>query len=139
MMHRARTLAVGTMALAMLAGCVERRITITSNPSGALVRLNDEEVGRTPLTVPFKYYGVYDVRLNHDGYKPLWTTHEAKAPWWELPGPDLAAEFFTHAVVELPWHFDMEVAPMDDENATLDRASQMRSSVQGMNEQNKSK
>lgn len=50
-------------------GCVERTITITSEPSGALVHLNDEEVGRTPLTVPFTFYGVYDVRLEMD---PVW-------------------------------------------------------------------
>ena len=48
-------------------GCVERLITVRSQPSGALVYLNDEEVGRTPVTVPFTFYGYYDVRLEHEG------------------------------------------------------------------------
>ena len=48
-------------------GCIERLITVRSQPPGALVYLNDEEVGRTPVTVPFKFYGVYDVRLEHEG------------------------------------------------------------------------
>jgi len=52
--------------LAMV-GCIERTITITSDPSGALVHLNDEEVGRTPVVVPFTFYGTYTVRLEHDG------------------------------------------------------------------------
>ncbi len=47
----------------MLAGgCVERTVTITSEPDNALVYLNDEEIGRTPVTVSFTFYGVYDVR-----------------------------------------------------------------------------
>lgn len=48
-------------------GCVRRTITITSEPSGALVHLNDTEIGRTPVTVGFTHYGVYDVRLSHEG------------------------------------------------------------------------
>lgn len=50
-----------------LTGCVERLITVRSQPPGALVHLNDEEIGRTPVTVPFKFYGTYDVRLEHEG------------------------------------------------------------------------
>ena len=51
----------------MLAGCVQRIISITSQPSGALVYLNDEEVGRTPISAPHLFYGVYDIRLEHEG------------------------------------------------------------------------
>lgn len=62
------------LALALwLTGCIERTITITSEPSGSLVHLNDEEVGRTPLTVPFTFYGVYDVRLEHEA---TWLTYD---------------------------------------------------------------
>ena len=57
------------MAMVSLTGCIERTISITSEPSGALVHLNDDEVGRTPLTVPFTFYGVYDVRVEHE---PVW-------------------------------------------------------------------
>ncbi|MEX0776779.1 MAG: PEGA domain-containing protein [Phycisphaeraceae bacterium] len=60
-----------TIVSIALAGCVERTISITSEPSGALVHLNDEEVGRTPLIVPFTFYGVYDVRVEHE---PVWVS-----------------------------------------------------------------
>lgn len=56
-----------------LSGCIERTITITSEPSGSLVHLNDEPVGRTPLTVPFTFYGTYDVRLEHE---TAWLTYD---------------------------------------------------------------
>ena len=108
------------------AGCVERLISITSEPSGALIHLNDEEVGRTPLTVPFTFYGTYDVRLEADGYKPLWTQRKAATPWWETLGIDLIAEALPDGKSHLKWHFEMELEPVLDEAGMLDRARQMR-------------
>jgi hypothetical protein len=117
------------LILASLVGCVERTISIGSDPTGALVYLNDEEVGRTPLTVPFTFYGIYDVRLEADGYEPLWTTQKAVSPWWETIGPDLFAELVPHARVDLTWHFNMQptAVPSDvDVDLLLNRAQQMR-------------
>lgn len=88
-------------------GCVRRTLTVTSDPPGALVYLNDEEVGRTPVTVPFTWYGTYDVRLEKDGYNALWTKRETEMPWWENPGPDLIAEALPDRKVELAWHFEL--------------------------------
>ncbi len=113
-------------SFAALPGCVERTITITSTPSGALVHLNDEEVGRTPVTVPFTFYGVYDVRLEAEGHQPLWTKQEAKAPLWETPGPDLVAEAIPGAKVSLPWHFELQPVGQVNEDQLIDRAKQMR-------------
>ena len=113
-------------------GCVERTISITSEPSGALVHLNDEAVGRTPLTVPFKFYGLYDVRLEAEGHDPLWTTHKAAAPWWETIGLDLLAEMVPHAKVELDWHFALTPATAPDKidvDLLLDHARQMRAAT----------
>ena len=110
-------------------GCVERLIMITSEPSGALVYLNDEEVGRTPVTVPFTFYGTYDVRLEADGHEPLWTKQKAEAPWWEAPPVDLVAEAIPGGKAHLEWHFQMNVRPEPDEPALIDRARQLRSTV----------
>ena len=88
-------------------GCVERRLLITSEPSGALVYLNDQEVGRTPLKVPFTWYGTYDVRLEREGYQTLETEQVAEQPWWEKPGPDLFAEAIPDKRVEIAWHLEM--------------------------------
>ena len=118
-------------------GCVQRTISITSDPSGALVYLNDDEVGRTPVTVPFTFYGVYDVRLEAAGFKPLWTTQRAKAPWWETPGIDLFAEAVPNKKAELAWHFTMdEQVPAEDVDADklLDHARQMRAATDQVRE-----
>ncbi len=118
-------LSILTMAL-LAGGCVQRTIKITSTPPGALVHLNDEEVGRTPLTVPFTFYGTYDVRMALDGYKNLWTKQKAKAPWWEAPGPDLLAEIFTKAHVRQEWHFDLETAPQVNDEEVVKRANELK-------------
>lgn len=118
-------------AAMLLTGCVERTISITSEPAGALVFLNDEEVGRTPLTVPFTFYGTYDVRLEKEGYQALWTKQKANGPWWEAPGPDLFAEAIPGARSELKWNYQLVKLPEDDRESLLQRAQQMRSQVGG--------
>lgn len=115
--------------LALLGGCVERTITITSDPAGALVYLNDDEVGRTPLTVPFTYYGVYDVRLEHEGFAPLWTKQEAKAPWWENPGPDFVGEMIPRNKSKFAWHYQLTPQGPIDTAAMIDRARQLRATL----------
>ncbi|MEM9347839.1 MAG: PEGA domain-containing protein [Planctomycetota bacterium] len=103
--HVALIVIVGLTLLSV--GCVERRLMITSEPAGALVYLNDEEVGRTPLEVPFTWYGTYDVRLEREGYRTLQTQQVAEQPWWEVPGPDLFAETIPNKRVEIAWHLEM--------------------------------
>lgn len=110
-------------------GCVKRTLLIESDPPGALVFLNDEEEGRTPVTVHFKWYGTYDVRLEMDGYQTLHAHQELEQPWWEHPGPDLFAEAIPNRRVERNWSFVLEPAqhPNDvDTDALLDRAERMR-------------
>ncbi|MEM6460042.1 MAG: PEGA domain-containing protein [Planctomycetota bacterium] len=116
------------LALASGGGCVERTISITSAPAGALVYLNDREVGRTPVTVPFTFYGTYDVRLERDGYAPLWTTGEAAMPWWEAPGPDLVAELLPGSASRVAWHYELEAEDPGaaDDAGLIGRAREMR-------------
>ena len=59
------------LALGLMSACVRRTIEITSEPEGALVWLNDREVGRTPCSIEFTHYGRYDVRLRRDGFEPI--------------------------------------------------------------------
>jgi hypothetical protein len=110
-------------------GCVRRTITITTDPSGAMVWLNDREVGRSPLDVDFDFYGTYDVRLEREGYEPQMTSGDAKGPWWDMAGLDLVAElmpFPIHSRVE--WHYALE--PIDDDPEALTRrARELRSKV----------
>src|SRR2546430_16093739 len=81
-------------------GCIERTVTIRTEPDQALVYLNDDEVGRSPVTVPFTWYGDYDIVIRKEGYETLKTHHRIRTPWYELPGID----FITETLVPLRIH-----------------------------------
>jgi hypothetical protein len=128
-MPRVSALILIAFACVLSLGCVERRLVITSEPAGALVYLNDQEVGRTPLEVPFTWYGTYDVRLEREGYQMLQTEQVAERPWWETPGPDLFAEAVPDKQVEIAWHLQMtpaQPASETDPDRVLDFAKQLR-------------
>lgn len=115
--------------LFLCAGCVERRIHITSEPGGALVTLNDVEVGATPCEVDFTYFGVYDVRLKKHGFEPLVTTAEAKAPFHEWPLIDLAAMAIpVRKRTRIDWHFVLEPT-IEDREALINRAATLRADL----------
>lgn len=89
--------------VSVVPGCVERKITFGSAPAGAIVTLNDEEVGRTPCSVPFLWYGDYDVKLRlaknvgteespEIKHYYLHTHQRAHAPWFQWLGVDLVTE-----------------------------------------------
>ena len=82
----------------LLGGCVERTLTIDSDPPGALVYLNDQEIGRTPLKREFTWYGWYDVAVRMEGYKTLKTSSEVIAPAWQWVPFDLFAELLPFPV-----------------------------------------
>lgn len=125
----ARLSALGLVML-LGCGCHTRTLEITSEPPGALVWLNDEQVGRTPLETDFVHYGTYDVRVRLDGYVPISTHQTATASLADQPGID----FFTDAVPGRSitrWHFTLQPLPeLTDrkgaEDAAYDRAKAFR-------------
>ena len=64
----------------LLSGCVERKLTINTEPQGAIVALNDEEIGISPVTIEFNWYGDYNIRIEKQGYETLNTHRELKSP-----------------------------------------------------------
>lgn len=133
-MRAARLLLVPlALSTLVLTGCLERRIRVTSEPPGALVWLNDREIGRTPVETGFTFHGDYDVRLQLDGYEPVHTERRAKAPVHEWPGIDLvAAALPVKFDNTIEWHFDLERSleftqqPDEFETDLLDRAEELR-------------
>jgi hypothetical protein len=89
--RRRRILIAAVLGLLAISGCMRRELVIDSTPSGALVTVNDVEVGRTPVRIGFVYYGTYDVRIEKDGFEPLRTKLEATAPIYERAPVDFAA------------------------------------------------
>lgn len=116
--------------LAPLAGCVERVMQLESDPPGALVHLNGEEAGRTPMRKNFLWYGTYDVELRKEGYRTQTARTRVWAPWWQIPPIDLLAE-----IIPLPLRDNQVVryvlepvsGRQTDPVRVVERAVQMRS------------
>ncbi len=106
-------------------GCVKRTISITSTPEGALVWVNDREVGRTPVNFEFLYYGEYDVRVEKDGQEPIMTTRWAKSASIDIPVIDVIAEASSEDDTVVRWHFDLEERN-DDPELLIQRARTIR-------------
>lgn len=77
---------------AVAGGCVQRRLTIRSNPPGAMVYVDDYPIGTTPVSTDFVYYGTRKVRLSLSGYETLTVMQPIPTPWYEFPGLDFFSE-----------------------------------------------
>jgi hypothetical protein len=105
-------------AAAPLAGCLERTITVRTEPPGAIVWLNDQEIGRSPVTTAFTFYGKYELRIRKEGYEPLITSRNAVAPWYEYPGIDLVTEAVPARITKkIVWDFALTPSPAPGEQA----------------------
>lgn len=80
------------LALPLLAGCVERRYVIESDPPGALVLVNGTPLGSSPADGHFVYYGNYTFTLIKDGYETLTVDQPIRSPWYQIPPIDFISE-----------------------------------------------
>ena len=111
-----------------LPGCVERYITIDTTPSNAIVWLNGEEVGASPVTVPFLWYGSYQVEIRRHGFQTLKTARHAHAPIYQWPVIDFFAECLLPVKFTDHHHWEFELTPqtLADPNSLLNRAQSLR-------------
>ncbi len=94
-----------------LAGCVERKLTINTEPQGALVMLNDEEIGESPTTVNFEWYGDYNVRISKEDYETLNTHRELKGPWYDGFPFDFFAQIVNPNRIVDSYEWTFELSP----------------------------
>jgi hypothetical protein len=78
--------------LVVAGGCVQRRMTVRSNPPGALVYVDDYQIGTTPVSTDFIYYGTRKIRLVKDGYETLTVRQPFPIPWYEIFPLDFVTE-----------------------------------------------
>lgn len=88
----AATVVIGFVGLVSFAGCVQRRMTIRSNPPGALVYVDDYQLGSTPVSTDFVYYGTRKIRLVKDGYETLTVRQPFPLPWYQVFPLDFVTE-----------------------------------------------
>jgi hypothetical protein len=132
---RARQLLTACLVLVgplLCAGCVERRYTLRTDPPGALAIVNGEEIGQTPVSRSFYYYGDREITFILDGYETRTVIQPMKAPWWD----NMFTEFFTENLVpftlrdEREFRYQLMPATSPVAADLRDRAEQLRAGSQ---------
>lgn len=129
-MHRLLVLLI--LILPASLGCVRRRMMIRSNPPGALVFVDGQEIGRTPVATQFTYYGTRNFRLVKDGYETISVNQRFSAPWYQIPPFDFVSENLVAKEIRDERVVDFELVPRANltPGDVLIHADQLRGEVQ---------
>ena len=106
---------------------MERRLTINTQPQGALIVLNDEEIGVSPVTTSFEWYGDYWVRISKDGYETLDTHRNLKGPWYDQFPFDFFAMLNPKRTIDsYEWTFELKSQKQPTSEELIQRAEEIK-------------
>jgi len=125
-------LLVSSIAGVLLTGCVERQLTINTEPQGALVVLNDEEIGTSPVTVSFEWYGDYNVTIRKEGFETLTTHRKLEGPWYDAFPFDFFAQILNpnRIVDSYEWTFELSSREEISREILIQDARKLRHELQ---------
>jgi hypothetical protein len=92
-------------------GCVQRRLTIRSNPPGALVFVDNYELGTTPVSTDYVYYGTRKIRIIKDGFETLNVKQWIPPPWYEIFPLDFVIENIVPFEIRDQRTLDFQLSP----------------------------
>ena len=117
-------------------GCVRRRMNIRAFPegntvvpiTGAMVYVNKQPVGRTPVSCNFSHYGTMEFTIAKEGYEPLTEYRKIRAPWYQWPGIDFFSEVVWPQEITDTKRLDFQLTPerIITQDELVDRAEAMR-------------
>jgi hypothetical protein len=114
------------------AGCVRRRLNVRTNPPGALVYVDNQQIGTTPCSVDFIYYGTREIRLIKPGYETLTVNQPIPTPWYQYPGLDFISENLIATKIRDNRTVTYDLAPqvIVPAQQVVDRGNQLRQDAQ---------
>ena len=135
--NTAKTLLLMTIVLTTCfeTGCVRRRMSIRAFPegysqpiTGAMVYVNKQPVGRTPVTCHFTHYGTMEFSIVKEGYEPLTEYRKVRAPWYQWPGIDFFSEVVWPQEITDTKQMDFQLRPerLLSQDELIERAESMR-------------
>ncbi len=82
------------LAFAVLAstGCIRKRMTVRTTPSGAMAYIDKQPIGLTPVSTNFTYYGTRSFEIVRDGYRTERFLRKFNPPWYAIPPLDFFSE-----------------------------------------------
>lgn len=102
---------LGVVLLSASTGCIQRRLTVRTNPPGALVYIDNYEIGTTPVATDYVYYGTRNVRIVKDGYETLEVKQYIPAPWYDWFPLDFVTENLVPVELRDERALDFELKP----------------------------
>lgn len=121
-----------SVGMACSAGCVQRRLVIKSQPEGALVTVDNQVVGQTPLSVPFVYSGTRQIRLEREGYQTVNVKERFRPKWYDTFPLSFFSNNFAMREIRDTRVLDFRLEPKAnvEENQLLNRANELRKNSQ---------
>lgn len=113
----------------LLTGCVHRRVTINSYPQGALVKVDGKDLGYTPASFDFTWYGTREVQLIMDGYETHTEMINVNSPWYQKFPFDFFSDNFSgrHITDHRQFSFQLRPRRADVSSDVLKRGNSLRS------------
>ena len=80
------------LAIPLLSGCVDRLMSVRSEPAGAEVWVDGVKVGETPCEIRYTWYGTREIVLEKRGYREVREQVSLQGPWWQYPVLDFVTD-----------------------------------------------
>jgi hypothetical protein len=107
-------------------------LTVRTHPPGAQVFVDDQEIGTTPCSASFVYYGTRKITVMKDGYKTETLWQKLDPPWYELPVAEFVSENLVARELRDERIIDVQLIPQEivPPERLRDRAQSLRDSAQ---------
>jgi hypothetical protein len=113
---------------------VEQRYVVTTDPPGAIVLRNYQQIGAAPADDHFVYYGKYHFTVIKDGYETLQVDEVIKTPWYEYFPLDFVSENLVAWKIRdvRRFHYHLEPARTPNTAELLNQAQELRTKGQSI-------
>jgi hypothetical protein len=104
---------------------------VRTTPPGAQVFIDDQEIGTTPCSAAFVYYGTRKITLMKDGYRTETIFQKIPAPWYQIPPLDFLVENISPLEHRDERIVDVQLVPEElvPQQKLIDRAQLLRDSA----------
>ncbi len=118
----------------LASGCVHRRLTIRTDPPGALAEVDGVSLGPTPVSTDFTYYGTREIKLSLPGYETRTEWLPIPRPWYQVFPIEFFADNLLPFQVTNRHDYTYRLQPrgrgLDEESQLYDRARGFRSQAE---------
>ena len=103
------TILFGSILLSI--GCLRRRMTVRTSPPGAMVYVDRQYIGLSPVSTNYTYYGTREIETVRDGYRTDKFLRKFNPPWYEIPPLDFVTETLWPYEVRDERIIDVQMSP----------------------------